>query len=190
MKEHIQKISEEHLQSFKESLENNAGKIEVAVNMIVDCYNNKGKVILMGNGGSAADAQHIAGELVGRFKKERGPLPALSLGTNASVISALANDYGFDKVFERQVEAFAKSEDVVIGFSTSGNSENVVRAILRARGIGAKTISFIGKGGKLRDISDIFLAAESSNTPVIQEIHIAMGHIICGLVEQEIFKES
>ncbi|MCL5412338.1 MAG: D-sedoheptulose 7-phosphate isomerase [Candidatus Marsarchaeota archaeon] len=151
---------------------------------IGDCFLGGNKLILMGNGGSAADAQHIAAEFVGRFERERRPVPAIALHTNTSSLTAIGNDYGFDSVFERQVEAFARKGDVVIGISTSGNSENVLRAIKKAKDTGCVTVGFTGKsGGKLASMVDYALMVESSRTSIIQEVHIAVGHMISKIAE-------
>jgi len=146
---------------------------------------------LFGNGGSAADAQHIAAELVGQYKLKRKSLPAIALTTNTSILTSIGNDYGFDKIFERQIESLVTNKDIAIGISTSGNSENVLRGILKAKKIGAKTIAFTGNdGGKLKGAVDILLNIPSNNTPRVQEAHITIGHIICGIVESEIFRRK
>lgn len=146
-----------------------------------------GKVLLCGNGGSAADAQHIAGELVGRFLRERRPLPALALNANTSVLTALGNDYGFEEVFARQVAALGRPGDVLVAISTSGNSSNVLRAAAVAREMGLKVIGLTGAGGgKLRELCDLCLCVPSTSTPRIQEMHILIGHIICQLVEESL----
>ena len=145
-----------------------------------------GKLLLMGNGGSAGDAQHIAAELVGRFKKERKAIPALALTVDTSSLTALGNDYGFDTIFERQVEALANKNDTVIGISTSGNSENVVRAVNKANSIGAFTIGLLGNdGGKLKDAVNLPIIIPSNDTARIQEVHITIGHIICEIIEED-----
>ena len=145
-----------------------------------------GKLLLMGNGGSAGDAQHIAAELVGRFKKERKAIPALALTVDPSSLTALGNDYGFDTIFERQVEALANKNDTVIGISTSGNSENVVRAVNKANSIGAFTIGLLGNdGGKLKDAVNLPIIIPSNDTARIQEVHITIGHIICEIIEED-----
>ena len=168
-----------------------ADGIEKAIDAIGDALKLRRKVLLMGNGGSAADAQHIAGELVGRFKKERKAIPAISLSTDTSILTAIGNDYGFEKVFERQIEALGEKGDVVIGISTSGNSENVYRAMKLAKEIGLITIGFLGNdGGKIKGLSDIALIVPSKNTPRIQETHITIGHIICEGVERIISNEQ
>jgi D-sedoheptulose 7-phosphate isomerase len=146
-----------------------------------------GKLLLMGNGGSAGDAQHIAAELVGRFKKERKAMPALALTVDTSTLTALGNDYGFDTIFERQIEALANKGDAVIGISTSGNSENVVRAIHKANAIGAYTIGFLGNdGGKLKEAVNLPIIIPSNDTARIQEVHITIGHIICEIIEEDL----
>jgi len=145
-----------------------------------------GKLLLMGNGGSAGDAQHIAAELVGRFKKERKAMPALALTVDTSSLTALGNDYGFDTIFERQVEALANKNDTVIGISTSGNSENVIRAVNKANSIGAFTIGLLGNdGGKLKDAVNLPIIIPSNDTARIQEVHITIGHIICEIIEED-----
>jgi D-sedoheptulose 7-phosphate isomerase len=191
MEEIIKNEIKEHIDILNEVLSTQGEKIKEIAHLILDCYKNEGKVILFGNGGSAADAQHIAAELVGKYKLERKSLPALALTTNTSIMSALGNDYGFDLVFEKQIEGLVKKEDIVIGISTSGNSENVLRGILKAKEMGVKTIAFTGRnGGRLKDKVDILLNVPSDNTPRIQEAHITVGHIICGIVESEIFKRK
>ncbi len=142
------------------------------------------KLILMGNGGSAADAQHIAAEFVGRFKKERRAFPALALSTNTSVLTAIGNDYSYDKIFERQIEAMASSGDIVIGISTSGNSPNVINALRKAAEVGCTTVAMTGRsGGALIGVAQIMLKVDSEETPIIQEAHIAMGHLLSKIAE-------
>jgi len=166
-------------------------KIEEIVDIVIEAYKKGKKVILFGNGGSAADAQHISAELVGRFKKDRKALPAITLTTNTSVLTALSNDYGFDIVFSRQVDAVVEDGDVVIAISTSGNSPNVLKGVDAARRKGAKTVGLTGKdGGKLKDMVDIAIVVPSDKTARIQEGHITIGHIICELVESELFEEN
>ena len=163
------------------------GEIELIVNLIIATYKAGGKVVLFGNGGSAADAQHIASELVGRFKLQRQALPAIALSTNTSTLTALANDYGYEAVFSRQVEALVNEKDVAIGISTSGNSSNVIEAVKIAKKKGAKTVGLTGgNGGKLAGVVDLALTVPSDNTPRIQEAHITIGHIVCELVEREL----
>ena len=158
-----------------------------AAQKIQDRLESGGKLMLMGNGGSAADAQHIAAELVGRFKKERKAMPALALTVSTSSLTALGNDYGFDTIFERQVEALTNKNDAVIGISTSGNSENIIRAVNKANSIGAFTIGLLGNdGGKLKDAVNLPIIIPSSDTARIQEVHITIGHIICEIIEEDL----
>ncbi|MEW6618073.1 MAG: D-sedoheptulose 7-phosphate isomerase [bacterium] len=176
-------------ESAKIKLKLDTKQIVVAAQLIIEAYQKGGKVLLMGNGGSAADAQHIAGELVGRFKKERKALPAIALTTDTSILTAIGNDYNFDEIFRRQVEALAQQGDIVIGITTSGTSPNVLLGIEKANEIGAKTIGLSGRdGGKLRQIANLCLIVPSNNTPRIQEAHITIGHIICDLVEETLFR--
>src|SRR5258706_2429530 len=159
--------------------------------VLVNALKQGNKALLFGNGGSAADAQHIAAELVGRFAFDRPALPALALSVNSSCVTAIGNDYGFDQVFSRQIEALARSGDVAVGISTSGNSANVLRAMSTAKKIGLKTIALTGRsGGSLKNAVDYCICAPSSETPRIQECHILIGHIISELVEREIFHEE
>lgn len=162
-------------------------QIEDMAHLIITAYKAGGKVILFGNGGSAADAQHIAGELVGQFAFKRQALPAIALTTNTSILTAVANDYGYEVVFSRQIEALVQEKDVVIGISTSGNSPNVIEAIKVAKIKGARTIGLTGgSGGKLAEVADLVLTVPSASTPRIQEAHITIGHIICEIVEKEL----
>jgi D-sedoheptulose 7-phosphate isomerase len=150
-----------------------------------------GKVILFGNGGSASDSQHIAAELVGRFRKDRAALPAISLTTNTSVLTSLANDYGYDVVFAKQIEALGKKNDVAIGISTSGKAKNVILAVKQAKKMDLKTVVMTGgDGGEIAKLADISLVVPSSITARIQEAHITIGHIVCELVEQAFFQEQ
>lgn len=160
--------------------------LEIAVE-ITSAVARGNKVLLCGNGGSAADAQHIAAELAGKFCRDRKPLPAIALTTNTSVMTALANDYGYEETFARQVLALAKNGDIVIGLSTSGNSTNVVLALEEAKKCGAITVAFTGTGGLIKNFADICLTVASKDTPRIQETHITAGHIICYLVEEILF---
>jgi D-sedoheptulose 7-phosphate isomerase len=145
------------------------------------------KILLCGNGGSAADAQHIAGELLSRFESDRVPLPAIALTTDTSVLTAIGNDYGYDQVFERQVKGLGSKGDVLVAISTSGRSPNILRALAAARSKGVVTIGLTGrKGGEMKSLCDVLLAAPSDRTPVIQQIHITVAHIVCGLVERRL----
>jgi len=159
-------------------------------NVLVDAFRQGNKLFLFGNGGSAADAQHIAAEFVGRFAFDRPPLPALALSVNASCVTAIGNDYGFNVVFSRQLEALGRPGDVAIAITTSGNSENVLCAVLAAKKLGLHTVGITGcTGGKLKGAVDFCICVPSSETPRIQECHILVGHIISELVEQTIFHE-
>lgn len=160
--------------------------IETAAMMVSDALKNGGKILLCGNGGSASDALHIAGEIVGRFQKERKSYPAIALNADVATMTAIANDYGYDTVFERAVEGYMKSGDVIIGISTSGNSENVRRAIAKASELGGKSIALLGKdGGKIAGIADCPIIVPSDCTARIQESHIMLGHIICEIAEYD-----
>ncbi len=191
MKEIVIKELEENINTIRTSSKNLSDIIINASKMIIDCYKNGGKVILIGNGGSAADAQHIAAEFIGRFKLERASLPAISLTTNTSILTALANDYGYDIIFSRQLEALIKDKDILIVITTSGNSPNILKAIETAKSKNIKVIGMTGRnGGKLKTLlekEDILINIPSDNTPRIQEAHITIGHIICGLVERNLF---
>jgi D-sedoheptulose 7-phosphate isomerase len=157
---------------------------------ISSALQSKRKLLLFGNGGSAADAQHIAAEFVGRYRTERRALPALALTVNTSSLTAIGNDYAFDVIFSRQIEAFGISGDVALGISTSGNSENIVRALNKAREMGMKTVALTGAaGGRLKSTVDYCLAVPSSDTPRVQECHILLGHIICEIVERQLYEE-
>ena len=163
-------------------------KIEEAADLITECYRNGRMLLLCGNGGSAGDAQHIAGEMVARFRIERKALSAIAFNTNSSVVTAIGNDYEYDIIFERQVEAFGHEGDVLVSISTSGNSESVLRAINKAKEMGIKTVSLLGKdGGACKSISDIAIVIPSDDTPRIQESHIMVGHVICDIVERSMF---
>lgn len=163
-------------------------RIARAAQLFVAAFQSDGKVLFCGNGGSAADAQHIAAELSGRFYTDRPPLFAEALHVNSSFVTAVANDYGYDAVFSRMVEAAGRQGDVLVAISTSGNSSNILNAIEMARKKGMQIIGFTGaSGGKMKDHCDLLLNVPSSDTPRIQESHILIGHIICALVEQEMF---
>ena len=168
-------------------LQNNTGILDTIAEQIIQVFRQGNKVVLFGNGGSASDAQHIAAELVGKFYLNRPSLPAISLTGNISALTAIANDISYADIFDRQVQGIVKKGDAVIGFSTSGNSENVIRGIAKAKQIGAVTIAFTGSGGKLKELADYTLVVPSTDTPRIQEAHITAGHIICYLVEEAIF---
>jgi D-sedoheptulose 7-phosphate isomerase len=190
-RQEIVRLLEESARVKTAIIQSQVNEIEKMGSFIVDTYHQGGKVVLFGNGGSVADARHIAGELVGKFLMERRALPALALHTNTSILTALANDYGYEMVFTRQVEALVNKEDTVIGISTSGNSPNVIEAIKAAKTKNARTIGLTGvKRGKLADVADLTVAVPSDSTPRIQETHITIGHIICELVERELAEAS
>ncbi|MGQ9746084.1 MAG: D-sedoheptulose-7-phosphate isomerase [Dissulfurimicrobium sp.] len=166
---------------------NSSRLLELAL-WVSSAFNNGGKLLICGNGGSAADSQHIAAEFMNRFRLERSPLPAIALTTDTSILTAISNDYDFNHVFSKQVEALATPKDIVIGISTSGNSTNVIFALDAAKIQGAKTAAFTGKGGgKLNTHADLVISVSSSDTPRIQETHIFIGHLLCDIVEQEMF---
>jgi len=159
--------------------------------ILVDALDQGNKVLLFGNGGSAADAQHIAAEFIGRFSFDRPALPAFALSVNTSCVTAIGNDYGFDLVFSRQIEALGRPGDVAIGISTSGNSPNVLRGVSAAQKMGLYTIALTGQtGGKLKNVVDSCICVPSNETPRVQECHILIGHIISELVEQTLFHEQ
>ncbi|KAA0892170.1 D-sedoheptulose 7-phosphate isomerase [Oryzomonas rubra] len=162
--------------------------IAETADLLVHTLKNGGKLLVMGNGGSAADAQHFAAEIVGRFKLERRALPAVALSTDTSILTAIGNDYGFEAIFSRQVEALAAAGDVVVGISTSGNSPNVLKAFQVARERGCRTVGLLGRdGGSIKAASDVALVVPSDDTPRIQEGHITIIHIVCDLVERSLF---
>lgn len=181
--EYVKNIIRESIE-IKSNLVNIASDINFAATKIINCLENGGKVVIFGNGGSAADAQHIAAELSGKFyHSERKGLPAISLTSNTSSITAIGNDYGFEYIFSRQLEGLVDSKDVLIGISTSGNSENVIEGIKYGKKRGCLTIGLTGKSGKLVEIADKSIRVESDVTPRIQECHILVGHIICEIID-------
>jgi len=185
MKKKIQEILQESSLVKNQVSVQCAADIEKTIEIIISALKKGGKLILCGNGGSAADAQHIAAELVGRFKEERKALAAIALTTDTSILTAIGNDYGYQYVFKRQVEALANKGDVLLAISTSGNAANVIEAVELANKIGLKTIALTGgDGGKLAKTAAFSIIVPSVKTPRIQESHIAIGHIICELVEE------
>lgn len=169
-------------------MENQIDTILEIVKVIISSFRRGGKLLFFGNGGSASDCQHLAAEFVGRFQKERKALPAISLTTDTPIITSLSNDYNFEIIFSRQIEALGKKGDVVVGITTSGRSKNVILGLKKAKEMGLKTIVLTGERGKsLGKIVDICLAVPSDRTPRIQEAHITIGHIICELTEKELF---
>jgi D-sedoheptulose 7-phosphate isomerase len=171
-----------------EAADSIAGDVAAAAFVVTEALRSGNKVLLCGNGGSAADAQHIAAELAGRLSMERAGLPAVALTVNPSIITAVSNDYGYDMVFARQVEALGCRGDVLVGISTSGSSANVIRALEKARGMGVVTVGLMGRGGaKMAAVCDHLVQVPSSETQRIQELHIAVGHAICEIAEAELF---
>ena len=163
-------------------------KIKDAAMIVINAYNNGNKTLLAGNGGSAADAQHIAGEFVSKFNFDRPGLPSIALTTDTSILTAIGNDYGYDKLFARQVQALGNKGDVFIGISTSGNSKNLVEALKTCKEKGIFSIGLTGiLGGEMADLCDLCIKVPSNETPRIQESHILIGHIICCIVEENIF---
>ena len=172
----------------EQTLMHTVGKI---ANAITTCYRNAGKVLFCGNGGSAADAQHLAAELSGRFYFDRPPLDAEALHVNSSYVTAVANDYSYDEIYSRYVNGVGKKGDVLIGISTSGNSENILRALKVAKSKEMVTVAMTGEsGGKMKDVVDFLLNVPSTDTPRIQEAHILLGHIFCQIVEEDLFGKN
>ncbi|MDB4598718.1 D-sedoheptulose 7-phosphate isomerase [Candidatus Pseudothioglobus singularis] len=168
------------------SIHNLTDAVAISAQLCIDCLRNGGKILLFGNGGSAADAQHIAAELVGRYKTDRKGLSAIALTTDTSSLTSIGNDFGYKQIFNRQVESLAKKGDIVIGISTSGKSDNVISALKLASKLNCHTIGFSGQdGGKMNKICNINLVAPSDDTPRIQEMHILIGHTICHIIDQE-----
>lgn len=185
MRDKIKDIFLQSIQVKEELMQKHVSQIIGLADIIIEALKKNGKLIVFGNGGSASDAQHIAAELVGRFKKDRTALAAIALTTNTAVLTSLANDYGYDVVFSKQVEALAQKNDVVLGISTSGKAKNVACGIKQAKKMGIKTIALTGgDGGELSRLADVSLVVPSSITARIQEAHITIIHIVCELVEE------
>ncbi len=190
MNKQIIEILENNVAVKRDIIDHQIDVIVKIVNSIADALGRGGKLLVFGNGGSSSDAQHMAGELVGRFELERGALPAIALTTDSSVITSISNDYGFNEIFSRQIEALGAPEDIALGISTSGNSENVLAGIRKAKNMKLTTIGFSGgEGGELSKMADLCFIAPSSSTPRIQEAHITVIHIICKLVEEKLYCE-
>lgn len=191
MRDKIKDILLESIQVKEELLRTALGQIVEITELSIDCLKKGGKIILFGNGGSASDSQHIAAELVGRFKKDRPGLPAIALTTNTSILTAVANDYGYEIIFSKQIEALAGKNDLVIGISTSGKARNVACGIKQAKKMGLKTVALTGgDGGDLARLADVSLVVPSSVTARIQEAHITIGHAVCEIIEQTLFQEQ
>src|SRR3989304_10628295 len=189
MKEIITKSYNESIYCKEAFFKQNLQMIIQSAELVADTFKAGNKLLLCGNGGSAADAQHIAAEFVNRFVIERPPLPAIALSTDTSIITSIGNDYSFDQIFSKQVKAIGKEGDVLLAISPSGESKNVIMAVKVARGMGIKTIGLTGKGGgKMAKMVDILLNVDSDVTPRIQEVHITAGHIICDLIDHILFQ--
>lgn len=190
MQQTIKSELKSHLETINLVINTMDKQLEKASKLAIETLKNGNKILLFGNGGSAADAQHIAAELTGRYKTERKGLPAIALSTDTSALTAIGNDYGYDRVFDRQVEAIAREGDLLVGISTSGNSQNVINALKLGKEMGCKTLGLSGKsGGTMNTVCDINLIVPSDNTPRIQEMHILFGHIICQTID-EAFSEK
>jgi D-sedoheptulose 7-phosphate isomerase len=190
MQSQIQNILKNAISVKQQVLENDAllQTLEAVTDSIVNCFKHDGKLLFCGNGGSAADAQHLAAEFSGRFYTDREPLDAEALHVNTSYLTAVANDYSYNEVFARIVKAKGRKGDILIGLSTSGNSGNIVEAFKTAKERGLITVGFTGEtGGKMKELSDYLINVPSMDTPRIQECHITLGHIICQLVEEKMF---
>ncbi len=188
MHEQITSIVAESIETKKRFFAGHTEDVLRAAKMIADCFQQGGKLLLCGNGGSAADAQHIAGEFINRFLTERKALPAMALSTDGSVLTCIANDTGFEQIFARQIEAFSTAGDVLLAISTSGNSQNIVRAVEVARAARVKTIGLLGgDGGRVATLCDLALVVPSRDTQRIQETHNLLGHILCETVERTLF---
>lgn len=191
MQERIVSIFQKSIEAKQAFLKLNMDQLERVVTEIVKALQRARKVVLFGNGGSAADAQHLAAEFVNRFLYDRGALAAIALTTDSSVITSISNDYAYDQIFSRQIEALGKEGDVAIGISTSGNSPNVLLGLQKARQMGLYTIALSGgAGGKMKTAAEISLIVPSQETPRIQEVHITIGHVICELVEEALFPKE
>lgn len=191
MIERIHQIARESIEAKKSFFDSNAEVVARAAELIISSIREGGKVLTFGNGGSAADAQHIAAELVNRLNRNRPPIPAIALTTDSSILTSVGNDSSFDELFERQLRALGRGGDVALAISTSGNSPNVLRAVEAAREIGIKIIALSGRdGGKLANAADVALVVKARSTQRIQETHITIGHVLCELVEDALYNDS
>lgn len=190
MKDIILNTLRESLEIKRRFVEANVDRIQSGADRLATCIASGHKILIFGNGGSAADAQHIAAEFVNRFQIERPPLAALALSTDTSVITSIGNDYHFNEIFSKQIRALGKKDDVAVGISTSGNSPNVVEAVNAAKSLGMFTIGFTGRGGKLAQCADLVFRVESAVTARVQEVHNILGHILCDLVDRILFPDS
>jgi D-sedoheptulose 7-phosphate isomerase len=188
MIDRIQQIARESIEAKRAFFDSHSGEVARAARLIIKAIQSGGKLLIFGNGGSAADAQHIAAELVNRLSYDRPPIAAIALTTDTSILTSVGNDSTFDDLFERQLRALGRAGDVAIAISTSGNSPNVLRAVDAARELGIATVGLAGrKGGRLAEAVDLALIVESESTQRIQETHITIGHILCEMIEEEIF---
>jgi D-sedoheptulose 7-phosphate isomerase len=185
----IQQSVAESIQAKKQFFETNSRLDESCANTLVEALKNQRKILLFGNGGSAADCQHIAAEFVNRFRMERHPLAAIALTCDTSIITSIGNDYSFEEIFSKQVQALGKKGDIALGITTSGDSPNVIKAALEAKKRGLTLVGFSGNKGKLKEIADICFCVDSSTTARIQEVHILLAHILCDLTERQYFNE-
>jgi len=190
MKDIVLSILKQSIDVKSISIKNNADRLVKGAGMLAECITAGHKVLIFGNGGSAADAQHIAAEFVNRFKIERPPLAAIALTCDTSIITSIGNDYHFDEIFSKQINALGNKDDIAIGISTSGNSKNVIKALHAAKKIGLFTIGMTGRSGKLASCADLLFTVESDVTARVQETHIVMGHILCELVDRILFPEQ
>jgi D-sedoheptulose 7-phosphate isomerase len=190
MKKIILDILQDSISVKDRFIKNNIDLIERGADILASGIVSGHKIMIFGNGGSAADAQHIAAEFVNRFQIERPPLAALALTTDTSIITSIGNDYHFDEIFSKQIAALGRKNDIALGISTSGNSKNIIKALRAAKNIGMFTMGLTGRGGEIAECSDLVFAVESDTTARIQETHIILGHILCDLVDRILFPEK
>ena len=190
MKKIILNILEESIEAKRHCIENNIDHIIQAADMLAACFSRGDKLLMFGNGGSAADAQHLVAEFVNRFQIERPPLAAVALTTDTSILTSIGNDYHFDDIFSKQVKAIGRKGDIAWGISTSGNSTNVIRAIKAAQKIGMSTIGMTGRAGELAGCADLVFTVACDTTARIQESHITIGHILCDLVDRKLYPDE
>jgi D-sedoheptulose 7-phosphate isomerase len=190
VQDEIRKAIQDSIQTKEAVLKTNVPAIEEAVKRISACLKSGNKVLFFGNGGSASDSQHLAAEFVGRYEKERRGLASVALTTDTSILTAVSNDYGYDRVFERQIEALGRKGDVAVGLTTSGNSKNVILGMRKAKELGLVTIAMLGRdGGQLKNEADVAIVVPVEKTSRIQESHIMIGHIICERVDELFFRQ-
>ena len=187
MHDTIADILADSIRVKQQAVEGQTDALVAAAEMLITCVASGHKILIFGNGGSAADAQHIAAEFVNRFEIERHPLPAMALTTDTSVITSIGNDYAFEQIFSKQIQALGKKDDVAWGISTSGNSPNVVAGLKAAREMGLRCLGMTGRGGALTEVCDLALTVPTATTARVQETHILMGHMLCRLVDQSLF---